>query len=147
MRLYLDTSALVKLHVDEEGSVLVREAVVQAELASTSTIAYVEARAAFARRRHTGGLLSQDYRRIVRDLDSDWGNYLRIEVTEPLIREAAELAERHRLRAYDAIHLASAADLRDRLADQVIFASWDADLEAAARREGLALLAARRRRG
>ncbi|MBI4839888.1 MAG: type II toxin-antitoxin system VapC family toxin [candidate division NC10 bacterium] len=145
MRLYLDTSALVKIHVEEEGSPLIRDAVVSARLISTSAIAYVEARAAFARRRHTGELPPQDYRRIVKDLDSDWGNYLRVEVTELLIREAARVAERHRLRAYDAIHLASAADLRRRLVEPVVFATWDADLETAARREGLALLVDRRR--
>lgn len=140
MRLYLDTSALVKIHVEEEGSPLIRDAVVSARLISTSAIAYVEARAAFARRRQTGELPPQDYRRIVKDLDSDWGNYLRIEVTEPLIREAARLAERHRLRAYDAIHLASAADLRSRLVEPVVFATWDVDLERSARREGLSPL-------
>ncbi len=140
MRLYLDTSALVKLHVEEEGSALVREAVARAEVIATSRVAYVEARAAFARRRHTRELDAQDYRRIVRDLDGDWDHYLRIDVTEPLIRTAARLAERHHLRAYDAIHLASVCVVRDRLADPVVFACWDAQLETAARREGLEAL-------
>ena len=140
MRLYLDTSALVKLHVDEEGSDLVREAVGQAELTSTARIAYVEARAAFVRRRHTRELAPVDFRRVVRDLDADWSRYLRIDVTEPLIRLAAQLAERHGLRAYDAIHLASACMVRDRLAASVIFACWDSSLEAAAHREGLVSL-------
>ncbi len=147
MRLYLDTSALVKLHVEEEGSALVREAVARAEVIATSRVAYVEARAAFARRRHTRELNAQDYRRIVRDLDGDWDHYLRIDVTEPLIRTAARLAERHHLRAYDAIHLASVCVVRDRLADPVVFACWDSDLEAAAHREGLPSLANWKGRG
>ena len=143
MRLYLDTSALVKLYVDEEGSALIREAVAQAELISTSRVAYVEARAAFARRRHTRELEAQDYRRIVRDLDGDWDHYLRLDVTESLVRTAAHLAERHRLRAYDAIHLASAEELKDRLTEQIVFGCWDVELEAAARRDGLELLGRR----
>ena len=147
MRLYLDTSALVKLHVDEEGSALVREAVTRAEVISTSRVAYVEARAAFARRRHTRELDPRDYRRIVRDLDGDWDHYLRIDVTEPLIRAAARLAERHRLRAYDAIHLASVCVLRDQLADPVVFACWDPHLDAAARHEGLESLRDESNRG
>jgi antitoxin (DNA-binding transcriptional repressor) of toxin-antitoxin stability system len=53
--LYLDTSALVKLYVDEEGALAVRHAVDQAELVATSAIAYAEARAAFARRHWEGG--------------------------------------------------------------------------------------------
>lgn len=137
MRLYLDTSALVKLYVDEEGSSLVRSAVDQSTLISTSAIAYVEARAAFVRRRHEGGLSATEYRGIIRDLDADWARYLVVEITDSLIRKGARLTEAHRLRAYDAVHLASAAALHERLAEPVVFASWDLGLEKAAKREGL----------
>ncbi len=137
MILYLDTSALVKLYVAEEGSPLVRQAVADAERIATSAIAYVEARAAFARRRREGGLAPLQHRRVVRDLDTDWGRYLRIDLTDALIHQAASLTERHRLRAYDAVHLASASVLRDRLSDPVVFACWDDALQAAARREHL----------
>jgi predicted nucleic acid-binding protein len=115
---------------------VVRNAVAQAELVATAAIAYVEARAAFVRRRHEGGLSTAEYRRIIRDVDSDWARYLVVEVTDSLIRDAARLAEAHRLRAYDAIHLASAAAVHDRLAEPIMFASWDAGLEKVARREG-----------
>ena len=137
MRLYLDTSALVKLYVDEPGTPLVRKRVAEAQLVATATLAYVEARAAFARRYRERSFSGAEYRRIVRDLDRDWGHYLLLEVTEPLIREAAALAETHRLRAYDAVHLASARVLKRRLGATVLFASWDTDLESAAGREGL----------
>lgn len=50
MVIYLDTSALLKLYVEEEGRWLVREAVSTAEAAATSVVAYAEARAGFARR-------------------------------------------------------------------------------------------------
>ena len=136
MKLYLDTSALVKLYVDEEGSSIVRSVVDQAELIATSAIAYVEARAAFVRRRHEGGLSAGEYRRIIRDLDADWVRYLVVGVTDSLIRESARLAEAHRLRAYDAVHLASAAAVHGRLAEPVVFASWDLNLEKVAKGEG-----------
>jgi uncharacterized protein with PIN domain len=48
--LYLDTSALVKLYVDEDGTLRARRGVGDAEVVSTSEIAYVELRAALARR-------------------------------------------------------------------------------------------------
>lgn len=137
MRLYLDTSALVKLYVEEDGSDKVREQVRQADVVATSAIAYVEARAALARRHRERSLSPGDYRRTVRELDADWQRYVSIEVTDVLIRKAADLAGNHRLRAYDAIHLASAAFLTERLAEAVAFSSWDANLSAAARREGL----------
>lgn len=140
MRLYIDTSALVKLYVEEEGSPVVQRAVDQARLVATSAIAYVEARAAFVRRRHERGISAGDYRRIVRDLNADWPRYFVVGVTDPLIRKGARLAEAHRLRAYDAVHLASAAVLHGRLAQPVVFACWDLRLEKAAKREGLELL-------
>ena len=144
MRLYLDTSALVKLYVDEEGSPAVRSAIEQTELIATSAIAYVEARAAFIRRRHEGGLSAGDYTRVVRGLDADWTRYLVVEVTDSLIRESARLAEAHRLRAYDAIHLASAATVHRRLAEPVVFASWDLGLEKVASGEGFESLRSRK---
>lgn len=137
MRLYLDTSALVKLYVEEQGSGLVREIVQQSETVATSAIAYVEARAAFARRRRERHLPSGDYRRVIQEFNTDWGHYILLEVTDSLIRRAAESAESYALRAYDAIHVASAATLKERLSEQVLFASWDSNLLRAVRREGL----------
>jgi hypothetical protein len=58
-----------------------------------------------------------------------------------LHRERTRLAESHRLRAYDAVHLASARSLSGRVSRSLVFASWDADLESAAAREGLEPLA------
>jgi len=137
LRLYLDTSALVKLYVEEQGSTLVREWVQEATAVATSAIAYAEARAAFARRRREKYFTSGDYRRVIQDFDNDWGHYVLLEVSDSVIRKAAKLAETHALRAYDAIHLASANVLREHLKERVLFASWDSKLLNAARREGL----------
>jgi len=140
LNLYLDTSALVKLYVDEEGSSPVREALQAAAVAATSAMAYVEARSAFARRRREGGLAAAEYRRAVRFLDTDWVRYQRVRVTDQLIHAAADAAESFHLRAYDAIHLTSALTLAARLEREVVFACWDGALEAAAHRAGLHLL-------
>ena len=139
MKLYLDTSALVKLYVEEEGSATVREAVARAETVATTVIAYVEACAAFARRRREGGLSRGDYRRTIQELQSDWDRYLLLEVTNELIRRAAGLAAIHPLRAYDAMHLASAKELQERIQGPFFFACWDSNLSANAKREGFTL--------
>jgi len=54
MILYLDTSALVKVYVEEEGSPLVQGLIAGASLVATSRIAYAEARAALARASREG---------------------------------------------------------------------------------------------
>ena len=136
---------MLKLYVAETGSELVREHRGSATLAATSLVTLVEARAGLARRRRALEIPPSDYRHAVAELTEDWERYMKIGVTDALIKHAAQLAERHRLRGYDAIHLASARLFADRMGGEVIFASWDDDLDAAAAREGLSLLRARRR--
>ncbi|MGH7844961.1 MAG: type II toxin-antitoxin system VapC family toxin [Candidatus Binatia bacterium] len=140
MKLYLDTSALVKLYVEEEGSAMVREAVAAAETVATAMIAYVEARAAFSRRRRERRLSRKDYHQTVSELEGDWEQYVVLEVTRSVIRRAADLTNIHPLRAYDAIHLASATLLKERVEGPIFFASWDWTLASAAKREGLSLV-------
>jgi uncharacterized protein len=140
LRLYLDTSSLVKLYVEEDGSSLVRDCVGDAEVVATSIVAFVETRAAFARRRRERRILPAAHARVVRDFEADWERYLVLEATDPLIRLAGKLTETHGLRAYGAIHLASAKILQEKLAEPVSFASWDLRLVAAARNEGLKVI-------
>jgi uncharacterized protein len=77
--LYLDTTALVKIYVEETRSADVRENAKKAEGLATSRIAYAEACAAFARKRRDQGLSRADHRSVVDDLDEDWGDYFIVE--------------------------------------------------------------------
>ena len=81
MNLYLDTSALVKLYVFEKGTRDVQSDVKRARMVATSSAAYPEARAALARREREGGISADDLRRIVQDLDGDWGSFVVVELT------------------------------------------------------------------
>jgi uncharacterized protein with PIN domain len=56
MILYLDTSALVKLYVEEPGSRAVRALLERAQVVSTSRVAYVEMWAGLARKLRQGEL-------------------------------------------------------------------------------------------
>ena len=126
----------MKLYVDEDGSEAVAVALEGAEAASTVRISYVEARAAFARHRREGALSPGDLRRVVRALDEDWPTLHVVDATDGLVRRAGALAERHALRAYDAIQLAAALELR-RGGVSSEFACFDTTLLRAARRERL----------
>ncbi len=140
MILYLDTSALVKLYVAETGTDAVATAVERATALVTVRITYAEARAAFAQHARAKGLGAGMLRRVVRHLDEEWGQYSIVEVTDALVRRAGVLAERHRLRGYEAVQLSAAVDLRAAGAADVAFASFDARLNQAARRERIPLL-------
>ena len=137
MILYLDTSSLVKLYVEETASADVNELVGSAEVTATSLIAYAEARAAFARRYKENAFPDRDYKRLRSRFESDWKNFLSIQVTREIVRMAGELAEKHGLRGFDAIHLASAMTLREKLASRVTFSCYDIRLQNASQREKL----------
>ncbi len=132
---YLDTSSLVKLYIEEEGSLLIRELVERAELVATSVVAYAEARAAFARQRREGGLTAGGFDRAKSDFERDWPRYLTIEVSEAVYRNAGELAEKHRLRGFDSLHLASYVSLYRGGAGHIRFSAFDGALNRAARKE------------
>ena len=108
MILYLDTSAWLKLYVDERGTQEVIEAVRSAELVAISQIAYAEARAALARVLREKRTTKAEHRRRVTALDADYAEVLKVEVSQELVKQAGELAESHALRGFDAIQLASA---------------------------------------
>ena len=64
--------------------------------------------------------------------------YFIIEVSAPLVTQAASLARKHALRGYDAVQLAAALDTQARLPSLTLL-SADVDLNAAALAEGLAV--------
>jgi len=135
--LYVDTSALVKLYVPEPESSAVQALVGSAQIAAVSVIAFAEARAAFARKRRERAVGQKDYRRIVEEFNDDWDHFFIVDVTEPLVKRAAQLAEKHGLRGYDAIQLSSAIVLREQSGEAVSFCCFDDRLLRASRREGL----------
>jgi len=57
-----------------------------------------------------------------------------IALDEDLARHAGDLAERHALRGYDAVHLASALAID--VPGELVIATWDGELAAAAVAEG-----------
>jgi len=143
MILYLDTSALVRLFVVEAHSDRVRRAVSRAHLIATHAIAYVEACATFARVAHARG---EDalFPALRRNLDIQWAAWEILNVTEPLIRRAADLAGRYRLRGYDGVHLAAAESAFEVFRNHAPFhfAVFDGPLSKAAKQAEIPLLEA-----
>jgi predicted nucleic acid-binding protein len=135
--LYLDTSSLIKLYVEEEGSAAVREQVAGAAVVATSTLAYPEARSALARLGREGGLSGAEQARAKADIDRDWSSLLTVPV-EKVWRQAGDLAERHGLRGADSTHLASFLALIAMMAPSPVqFSSFDGRLSHAAERESM----------
>ena len=133
MIVYLDTSALVKLVVSEPQSEAIDVLVARTEYAVTSVIAYAECRSAIARGARSRRV---DVAAATRSLDHVWASVHTLDVDLRLSSRAGDLAGHHLLRGMDALHLASALELADE-DFPVAFATFDRDLAAAARKEGL----------
>ena len=134
MTLYLDTSSLVKLYVEEAGSSDVRRLITGATVVATSVVAYAETRAALSRLRRTGYLTPTQFSAAKRKFDAQWPALLSLEVTAAIGREAGDFAERYALRGFDALHLASFAEVARRAGpDGTRFSSFDERLNNASR--------------
>jgi predicted nucleic acid-binding protein len=145
---YFDTSALVKYYVIETGTQWVKELIEErsndqwANVASTSVLTWAETISAFASRHRSkgisNGLCAALIARFLRDGQS---RYARLPADDSAINLAIELIQRHHLRAYDAVQLATAMRLnqvlRENRLSPLTFVSADGVLCDAARAEGM----------
>ncbi|GHS87055.1 ribonuclease VapC49 [Actinomycetota bacterium] len=131
---YLDTSALVKLCVDEPGTLLVAALWDGADVVATSRTADAEVRATLAAGGRTGRLDPDAEHRALAAWDRLWPALHVVEVDPALADHAARLVAAHPLRAGDALHLASALALGS---PDLVVAVWDEHLASACRAEGL----------
>lgn len=142
MILYVDTSAFIKLYVNEPGAETVRRTVARAA-ACSHWITYPEMRAALARLARLGRQTGEAHKQHKREFERDWKAIHAILPDEHMLRRAGELAERFDLRGYDSVHLAAAESLRVGAGDDFLrFASFDRALNDAAAELGLQLLTA-----
>lgn len=140
MILYLDTSALVKLYVEEDGGDTVRSYVRQVQAVATAKIAFVEACSAFSRAKREEMLSGPSYHHLMDRLHYDWKRYMIVEISDELIKTAGEMVEEFSLRGFDAIHLASAIFLRQQTGQKVLAACWDVRLWIALKKSGFELI-------
>jgi predicted nucleic acid-binding protein len=129
---YVDTSTLLKLLIEEDGSE--RAALIwdTAEFLASAGLVVVEGRAALAAAERSGRLTRAQLKRAKADLSELIEEMSLVEITEGLIEMAAEVAEGEQLRGYDAVHLAAALTV-----EAEILTSADTALCEAAERRGL----------
>jgi predicted nucleic acid-binding protein len=129
---YVDTSTLLKLVIDEDGSDRAGTIWTSADTVVSVALIIVEARAALAGARRGGRLTAKQHAEAKAELGVLLADLHIVEPTEQLIAAAADSAEAEGLRGYDAVHLAAAV-----LVEATLLTSADAELCAAAQRRGL----------
>jgi len=140
---FTDSSTLVKRYVRETGSAWVVGlfAPFPHDDVHIVSITAVEIVAALMRRSRSGAVTTAAATAacslFLSDLPLD---YQVVEVSEALINQAILLAQRHKLRGYDAVQLAAGCQINALCLglglDPIIFVSADQELNAAARSEG-----------
>jgi predicted nucleic acid-binding protein len=145
---FFDTSALVKRHINEIGSAWVRS-LIRAKATHRIYIARitaVEVFAAITRRQYSGDLSSAQAGAILRHFRRQLiQRYRVLDLTSAIFDDAMLKARKRRLRAYDAVQLAVALELRRQHQDAglspVTMISADQALNDAAMVEGWTICA------
>jgi uncharacterized protein len=141
---FLDSSALIKRYVAEQGTAWVR-AVALPSAGHTIVLApvsQVEVFSGVSRRKREGVIAARTAQAIRLLLNRHTQReYMIVELTSPLIQAAQDLLDKHPLRAYDALQLASALMANGRLTAArllpLVFVSADTRLLTTATAEAL----------
>ena len=140
---YFDSSGIAKRYATEIGSGWVRSIVAEAENTTIiAEIGTVEVAAAFAKMQRSGRIAIErrdKYLKLfLKDADK---RYEVVPLNSKITRAAINLTQEHKLRGYDAVHLATAlavnAELLRKQLPPLTFVAADDDLLEAAEAEGL----------
>jgi predicted nucleic acid-binding protein len=135
---YFHPGALVYLCTATSGSDLAAELWDGADLVASSQISDLEVRTVLSGGLRLGKLGQDGYDRARARWDAMRRGMWRVELSPRVTEKAARLAEEHALRPTDAIHLASAQLLEH---ENLVVLGWGEQFVAAARAEGLSVLA------
>lgn len=133
---YFDSSAFVKLVVEEDFSDLAAVLWDGCDAAVSSRLAYPEVRAALAAAGRDHRLTAEAQRQAEAAWEEYWAATRAVELTEKVAAAAGQLAGEHALCGADAVHLASALAVG---VDQLLFAAWDQRLRSAVERTRIRL--------
>ncbi|MFV0259159.1 MAG: type II toxin-antitoxin system VapC family toxin [Acidimicrobiales bacterium] len=133
---YFDSSALVKLVLNEVGSDVAATLWNASDSALSSRLAYPEVCAALAAAGRNHDLSESETAGAMADWKDFWASIRPIELTPAVEQDAGLLARDHRLRGADAVHLASARALG---VTDLTVAVWDRHLHAGAVAAGFAV--------
>jgi len=107
VRLFLDSSALMKRYIPERGTEQVIAACAEADEVLLSILAAPEVVSAFNRLRREGHITHEEYRSLKQRLLADVAHATVIEYSLAVLTGTFACLEQSPLRASDAIHLAS----------------------------------------
>ena len=152
MILYLGTSSLVKLYVDEPYSDVIRDWAKVAEMLATCRIAFTEVMSAVDLRFKNNDISKKDHDMFIKQFSQDWAHFVKVDFNDV---EAGTFINKYGLTRFGAIQLSSAKLIKeeqrkllpvfktthkDQSDISLFFSSSDLSLCKAAHAEGLKVL-------
>ncbi|GAB2454138.1 hypothetical protein GCM10027062_38220 [Nocardioides hungaricus] len=137
MIVYLDSSAIVPILVDEPSTETCHRIWDDADRRTSSRLAYVEVAAALATAERQERISASEYDQAWTNFGAIWPDVDVVDLTPELAGSAAVIARSVSLRGYDAVHCASAVELDD---VELVAATGDARLLAAWRELGVSVI-------
>ena len=132
MLLFCDTSALIKLLIDEPDSAQIHRVTERAGLIAACRITWAEAMAAMARRQRDDPTSAEEIENARERFSMLWSSFTIVEVSQKLVETAGRFADGFALRGYDSVQLAAAHELYIISEQPVTFACYDRRLNQAA---------------
>ena len=133
MILFCDTSALLKLFIDEQGSESMINARSSSKGIAVCRITWAESMAALAQRTRFKGTNQSRLAQARSMFELAWPDFVIADITQPLVEKAGVFAEAFALRGYDSVQLAAAHQLHEQFALPLTFACFDRRLNQAAK--------------
>lgn len=137
---FYDTSALLKLFIQEEHSQTHRAQAAYVTGVVVSELAWVELHSALGRRIRQGESQEDVALAALDEFKSKWTDYIVISPSFDILQSAAQHAQVMGLRAYDSVQLASARQAERAIQGDFVFCTFDKQLNNAAKVLGMKVL-------
>jgi predicted nucleic acid-binding protein len=110
--LFCDTSALMKLRVDEAQSDQKRQISSTVDVIGVCRISWAETMAALSRLQREDPVSNEDLEQARQNLIQTWNTFTIVQVSQPLVETAGRLADAFALRGYESVQLAEPMNCR-----------------------------------
>lgn len=112
MKVFIDSSALVKRYIEEPGSDRVGELIGKAKEVAVCIVCVTEVLSACNRLVREKKINSEQYEWIKKEFLLDMGECIMIDITNEVIIRSIQCLEKGALRSLDALHVASAIEYK-----------------------------------
>jgi len=125
MKIYYDSSALLKIYIDEQYSEFIRHYILKHQDNYISTLTYIEIHSVFSRLFNNSQITEEELVFLKNSFNNDYGIFYQVPIDDHILKRAAELTYITNLRTLDSIHLASLESMKYSSGEDILFACFD----------------------